>query len=301
MPQWFSKIILSLKARRLRKRDEPESDHLAPPPGSSRTQQLFETFQRFNTLIVNSPLAVIEWDAEYRVTKWMGNSEQLFGWTGGEVLGKRLDDFPFIYPDDQQRVWSALKTLEQGTSCVVQNRNCRKDGTVVHCEWYNSAMIKSSGGLVWGLSLALDVTERHEMEQALRENEQRLISIYNTVADIIFQLAVEPDGQFRFVSVNAAFLKVTGLNRDGIIGRTVAEVVPEPSRTLVLAKYREAVEQKTIVRWEETSDYPGGRLTGEVSIAPVLNENGQCTHLVGSVHDVTERKPVQEALRASEE
>jgi PAS domain S-box-containing protein len=212
-----------------------------------------------------------------------------------------LDDFPFIYPDDQTRVWSALKTLEQGTSCVVQNRNYRKDGTVVYCEWYNSAMINSPGGLVWGLSLALDVTERHKMEEALRENEQRLISIYNTVADIIFQLAVEPDGRFRFISVNAAFLKVTGLSRDAIIGKTVTEVVPEPSRTLVLAKYRQAVELKTIVRWEETSDYPGGRLTGEVSIAPVLNENGKCTHLVGSVHDITERKQVQEALRASEE
>src|SRR5947209_2973214 len=115
MPQRFSEMIIWLKAHLRRKWDERASDHLAPGGRSPRTQQLFETSERFNTLIVNSPLAVIEWNPEYRITKWMGNSEQLFGWTAGEVLGKRLDGFGFIYPDDQKLVWSAIKKLEEGT------------------------------------------------------------------------------------------------------------------------------------------------------------------------------------------
>src|SRR5262249_3970701 len=39
-----------------------------------------------------------------------------------------------------------------------------------------------------------------------------------------------------------------------------------------------------------------GRLTGEVTVAPVLDASGRCTHLVGSVHDITERKRTAEAL-----
>jgi len=231
----------------------------------------------------------------------MGNAEALFGWRASEVRGKRLDGFGFIHPDDADAVRTALDALKHGKNSVVQNRNFRKDGSCIYCEWYNSAMIESPGELVWGLSLALDVTRRHEMEEVLRANQQRLVSIYNTVDDIIFHLAVEPNGQFRFLSVNAAFLRITGLSAEVIIGKTVTEVIPEPSLTMVLAKYRQVVEEKTIVRWEETSDYPSGRLTGEVSIAPVLDETGTCTHLVGSVHDITERKQAQEALRASEE
>ena len=61
-------------------------------------------------------------------------------------------------------------------------------------------------------------------------------------------------------------------------------VIPEPSLTMILAGYRQAVEEKTIVSWEETSDYPTGRLTGEVSVTPVFDNNGTCSHLVGSVH-----------------
>ena len=139
-----------------------------------------------------------------------------------------------------------------------------------------------------------------ETAEALRESEQQLVSIYNTVRDVIFHLAVEPEGRFRFVSVNAAFLRVTGLSREAVIGKTVNEVIPEPSLTMVLGKYRQAIEENTTVVWEETSDYPTGRLTGEVSVAPVFDNKGNCTHLVGSVHDITERKRAEAALRESE-
>jgi PAS domain S-box-containing protein len=133
--------------------------------------------------------------------------------------------------------------------------------------------------------------------KSVSPESQELVSIYNTVRDVIFQLAVEPGDQFRFVSVNPAFLKVTGLSRESVIGKTVKEVIPEPSLTMVLEKYRLAIAEKAIVSWEETSDYPTGRLTAEVSIAPIFNNCGACTHLVGSVHDITGQRLMAERLR----
>src|SRR5215472_9818854 len=143
--------------------------------------------------------------------------------------------------------------------------------------------------------------ELSESAEALRESEQEQVSIYHAVRDVIFHLAVEAEGRFRFVSVNAAFLKVTGLSREMVVGKTVNEVIPEPSLTMVLGKYRQAIEEKTTMLWEETSDYPSGRLTGEVSVVPVFDGEGTCTHLVGSVHDITERTRAEAARRESEE
>jgi len=136
--------------------------------------------------------------------------------------------------------------------------------------------------------------ELTETAKSLSENEQQVVSIYNTVRDVIFYLAVEPEGRFRFVSVNAAFLGVTGLSREAVVGRTVNEVIGEPSLTMVLGKYRQAIEDRTIVVWEETSDFPTGRLTGEVSVTPVFDAVGTCTHLVGSVYDITEWRRIQQ-------
>jgi PAS domain S-box-containing protein len=130
---------------------------------------------------------------------------------------------------------------------------------------------------------------------AWRNSEQQLDRVYNTVADPIFHLAVEPGGRFRFVSVNASFFSVTGLSREMVVGRTVTEVIPEPSLTMVLSKYQQAIEKKATTTWEETSDYPRGRLTGIVSIVPAFDEEGACTHLIGSVHDVTDLRRAQAA------
>jgi PAS domain S-box-containing protein len=149
--------------------------------------------------------------------------------------------------------------------------------------------------------MATELERLRERTRELEESQGRLALIYDNVRDIIFHLAVEPDGQFRFVSVNAAFLKVTGLSREAVVGRTLSEVIPEPSLAMVLEKYRLAVEGKTTVLWEETSDYPTGRLTGEVGVTPVFDNAGKCTHLVGSVHDITERKRNEAALRESED
>jgi PAS domain S-box-containing protein len=143
--------------------------------------------------------------------------------------------------------------------------------------------------------------ELSESASALRESEQEQVSIYNAVRDVIFHLSVEPKGRFRFASVNAAFLRVTGLSREMVVGKTVNEVIPEPSLTRALGKYRQAIEEKTSMLWEETSDYPAGRLTGEVTVVPVFDGQCACTHLIGSVHDITERKRAEMALRDSEE
>src|SRR5205807_992604 len=106
---------------------------------------------------------------------------------------------------------------------------------------------------------------------------------------------------FRFVSVNAAFVKVTGFSLNQVIGKALREVIPEPSLTIVLGKYREAVQENSIVQWVETSDYPAGKLTCEVRVAPVRDDRGRCTHLVGSVHDITEQRRAEAAIRESEE
>ncbi|MFA6126795.1 MAG: PAS domain S-box protein [Bacteroidales bacterium] len=148
---------------------------------------------------------------------------------------------------------------------------------------------------------ARDIAGRKQVEEALNESQKWLNSIYNTVGDIILYLAVEGDGIYRFISVNPAFSRVTGLKQEMVVGKLVNEVIPEPSLTMVLGKYKKAIAENIILHWEEVSEYPTGRLTGDVSIAPVFDNKGRCTHLVGTVHDITERRQTEMALEQSEE
>jgi PAS domain S-box-containing protein len=149
--------------------------------------------------------------------------------------------------------------------------------------------------------LSLDVTDRKKTEESLRQLEAQFALLYDSVADPIFLLSAELGGGFRFVSVNRAFLTATGLRFDQVVRRRVEEVLPEPSQAVVLPKYHQAIVERRRVTWEEVAVYPAGTKVAEVTVAPLFEETEQrCTHLIGSIHDMTEQKQAEQALKKSE-
>lgn len=112
-------------------------------------EALQELTQRLTYHVDNSPLAVIEWGSDMRLTRWSGEAERIFGWTADEVLGKRMEDFRWIYPEDETQVAVVSGELQTGANPhrFSANRNYHKDGSVIHCEWYNSSLLDDTGQL----------------------------------------------------------------------------------------------------------------------------------------------------------
>ena len=222
---------------------------------------------------------------------------RLTGWTREEALGHHW--FDVFHPQDgggPQDLDLAAALREGAIPARYESEIRTRSGAPRTIRWNNTTIRNAGGAILGTVSLGEDITEHRQAEASLRESEQRFASIYETVSDPIFHLAVEPGERYRFLSVNPAFVKVTGLSQEMIVGRAVNDVIPEPSLSMVLGHYRRAIEGKNVVSWEETSDYPTGRLVGEVRIAPVFNDQGECTNLVGTVHDLTASKQAEEAL-----
>ncbi len=53
--------------------------------------------------------------------------------------------------------------------------------------------------------------EKLTAESAVKDRLAQLELVFNTSIDIMFLIAVEPDGAFRFASINNAFVTATGL------------------------------------------------------------------------------------------
>src|SRR5687767_10941402 len=123
--------------------------------------------------------------------------------------------------------------------------------------------------------------------------------IFNNSVDLTFMIRVE-NGDYRFIKVNNAFLNASGLTNEQVEGKDARQIIPVAMHAHIFPRYDQAVREKQTVQWEQTSEYPEGRRTDIVTITPVINENDVCTILVGTVHDITERKKAEEKIRSRE-
>ncbi len=123
-----------------------------------------ESEERLRLLVENTPLGVVYFDTEFRVTGWNPGAQRLFGHTEQEALGRHAS---FLVPDSARRsvgeVWRGLMLGKGGERSM--NQNVRKDGALVFCEWYNSSLVDQSGRVIGVASVVEDVTERRRVQQ----------------------------------------------------------------------------------------------------------------------------------------
>lgn len=100
-------------------------------------RELSAAHERLELHVQNSPLAVIEWDPEYRVRRWSAGAERIFGWKSEEIVGRSWLDFGFVLPEDVEAIRAVGELLTSGaeTRVVNANRNRTRDGRTIHCEW----------------------------------------------------------------------------------------------------------------------------------------------------------------------
>ena len=139
-------------------------------------QEIAQSKQRLEAHMNNSPEAVIEFDPQFRVIRWSEEAQRVFGWSAEEIIGKSIAQMPWVYKDDVEFVEQVSSEMLSGKRPrnVSANRNYRKDGSVVDCEWYNSAIYDADGKLASILSLVLDVTARKQMQEKLQEYANNL-------------------------------------------------------------------------------------------------------------------------------
>ncbi|HKG58281.1 MAG TPA: PAS domain S-box protein [Pyrinomonadaceae bacterium] len=123
-------------------------------------------YKQLSFHVESSPLAVVEWDSDFRVSRWSASAERLFGWKAEEVIGKHVNEWRFVFADDEDAVALVTNRQREGVEVhgILRNRNYTRDGTVLFCEWYNSVLHDHRGKLISVLSLVLDVTARQSAE-----------------------------------------------------------------------------------------------------------------------------------------
>ena len=248
--------------------------------------------------VENTPLAVIEWDQDFKVLRWSPAAQKLFGWKADEVIGKRYSDWEFVVPEDLDVVDQVghRQSLGQELHNISRNRNYTKLGSILHCEWYNSALYNDAGKLISVLSLVLDVTVATRIEEALRKSEAqyRLLFESNPQAMWVYDLTT-----LRFLAVNDAAIRHYGYSRAEFLEMTIKDIRP-PEDVALLEKYLNAENGDLNHAGEWRHRKKDGTVINVDITANRLTFAGRPAEFV-LVHDITERKKAETALRMSED
>lgn len=260
-------------------------------------QELKASEARFRHFVNNTTDSFFMLDDTVTIVDCSERACEHLGYSREELVGKKPNHFDLVTGSMENLL--LLVELGDGGQLSFESVHTRKDGTLVPVDV--RLVNLHLDGRRFAIATVRDISQQKQTKRQLIKSNRQLSSIYKTAADIIFLLSVEPGNIYRFESINPAFTKATGLSPESVLGNRVEQVIPESSLAVVLDGYQRAITTRQLVRWEETSVYPTGRIMLEVSISPVFDDVGNCTHLVGCGHDLFDRKQAEAALQASEE
>ena len=193
----------------------------------------------------NVPLAVIEWNAQWRVQQWSPQAERMFGWSASDVVGRAWDEWPFVPDDERANITEVARALMSGNGSANQsiNRNLTADGRVITCNWFNSVMRDAAGASVSILSFVQDITEsvavserlsareaelqrlhaelRARASEAMRESELR----YGYLAEAATDLISCHDAEGRYLYASPAAEGLLGYRPEQLVGRGAYELI----------------------------------------------------------------------------
>ncbi|AKT38814.1 PAS domain S-box protein [Chondromyces crocatus] len=151
-------------------------------------EELAHARRKLALLYHHAPVGVIEWDGNFRVTEWNATTEEIFGYSRSEALGKFGPEL--IVGDDLkphiQAYWESI--LDQRMTARTVNENVRKDGRIIVCEWHNAVLADTDGEVVGVTSLIFDITERHKAEQDLRQREREQAATIDQLSTPVLDL-----------------------------------------------------------------------------------------------------------------
>ena len=266
---------------------------------------LQESEKRFRETIELLPSIVCEYDINGRITYVNTYGLKAFGYAHADI--ERGLYVPQLIPADetpkfQDRHGSLLKG---GKADPIEYLLRCKDGSEIYVIAH-SAPIYKNGEIVGLRSSLTPITERKQIEEALRQSEKKYRLLADNVTDVIWTR----DMNLRLTYISPSVFNMLGFTVEEAMARTLDQIwspdslkrihtVLQEELKIENSPHKDMYRSRTIEAEAKCKD--GSTIWTEATMSFLRDKKGNPTGIIGVSRDITERKRTEEALRQSEE
>jgi PAS domain S-box-containing protein len=222
---------------------------------------------------------------------------EMLGYSETELREKNVMEI--THPDDWEQDRMVQRQLMSGeaSSCSIEKRYIRKDGSVYWSRLHRSLVRDRENRPKYFIAIVEDITKQKEAEEAARHSELVNRQVLDIIPDCVFVMDVTPDRRFKIVWFNPAEEKSLGLSNSEVSGKFIEEVVGEQEAKKLIEHYCRCLDEGAAICYDEDINLPIGRRSFHTRLIPVRNSAGRIDRIVGCCIDFTEANRMQaEAL-----
>jgi PAS domain S-box-containing protein len=256
-------------------------------------EKLRASEERFRTICETAQDFIALKDSDCKFTYVNSAMERIFGIPASKLIGKTSEAI-FGKERSARIIEEDLRVL-RGEIVDQEHPSPIKGGSTIH--HIIKVPIRNSDGEIIGLcNIGRDITERKQIEEALRESEERFRTIVEQAAEAI--IAHDLDG--RVLLANSLACEYSGYSQEELLSMNVLVLDNKILEKDYKRKYWEKLQIGKYVKVESThirkdgSSYPA-----EVYLVKIMFKNQPI--ILCLARDITERKKAEEALQQSEE
>ncbi len=183
-------------------------------------EKLKESEEKYRLLVENSLEGIWSIDSNSITTFVNQRMAEILGYTVNEMLGKHL----FFFMDEQGKTVAELdiERRKQGIKETHEFEFLRKDGTRIYTKLETSPLFKEDGSYNGAIAYVVDITEKKEAEEKLKESEEKYRGLFESIKDGILMT----DMIGNILDCNQAYLDMLGYTKNEIKNKSYIELTP---------------------------------------------------------------------------
>lgn len=254
---------------------------------------------QFNSIIDSSPVPYLLSDESRNITYLNSAFVETFGYSRQDILV--LEDWwRSAYPDSDYLAWVRSAWRERIKKTETLGLPFEPLEVAVRCKDGSRRTVLVSAAILTGsffgkyLVMLYDITERKQAENALRQSERKYRLLFENMTSgfALHEIICNEQGEpinYRYLELNPAFEKLTGVSADALLGKTIRDVLPDTE------DYWIEIFGKVAITGESIAYENYSRELGKYYDTWVFSPQKNQFAVIFS--DITERKKAEEALR----